>query len=84
MKKTIFILSILFSINCMGQDTTYSYSKGLFKKNDLYMSIRTKVTDSTTFNRYWTIKKKKRRRNDKIFSIVTTSIFVGISIWYWK
>jgi hypothetical protein len=79
MKKAIFILSILFSINCMGQDTTFFQ-----KRNDLYMSIRTKVNDSTIYKQQYSLRVKKQRRNNKIFTIVATSIFTGISVWFWK
>ena len=85
MKKTMLILSILFSINCIGQDTTYYHKSTMWsKKPDLYMSVRTKVNenDTTTFNKYWTKERKRRRKNDRIFTIVTTTIFVGISIWF--
>ena len=86
MKKTMLIIGILFSINCIGQDTTYYHKPSNMwkRKLDLYMSVRTKVNenDTTTFNKYWTKEKKRRRKNDKIFTIVTTTIFVGISIWF--
>jgi len=79
MKKTIFILSILFSINCMGQDTTFFQ-----KRNDLYMTIRSRVVDSTIYKQQYSLKLKKRRRNDKIMTIVVGTIFSGISVWFWS
>jgi hypothetical protein len=84
MKKVLFAIAILFAVNGKAQDTTYSHSVGLWQKNDLYMSIRTKVNDSATYNRYWTLEKKKRRKKDRVFSIVTTTIFVGLSAWFWS
>ena len=78
MKKLLFAIAILFSVGTKAQDTTY-----LQKRNDLYMSIRTKVTDSEIYKKQYSLKLKKRRRNDRIVTIVATSIFTGISIWFW-
>ena len=79
MKKTIFILSILFSIICMGQDTTF-----IQKRNDLYMSIRTKVVDSTIYKQQYSLRVNKQRRKNKITTIVVGTIFAGISVWFWS
>ena len=79
MKKLLFTIAILFAVNCKAQDTTFYQ-----KRNDLYMSIRSKVTDSTIYKKQYSLKIKKRRRNDKIFTIVATSIFAGVSVWFWK
>jgi hypothetical protein len=79
MKKLLFAIAILFSFSTKAQDTTYYQ-----KRNDLYMSVRSKVIDSTIYKQQYSLKLKKRRRNDRIFTIVTTSIFAGVSVWFWK
>jgi cell division protein FtsL len=78
MKKLLFAIAIIFSVNCKAQDTTYYQ-----KRNDLYMSIRSKVADSTIYSQQYSVRVKKRKRNDKIFTIVVSTIFVGLSAWYW-
>lgn len=78
MKKVLFAIAIIFSVSVKAQDTTYYQ-----KRNDLYMSIRTMVTDSTIYKQQYSVRVKKRKRNDKIFTIVVTTIFVGLSAWYW-
>ena len=78
MKKLFIVVAILFSVGAKAQDTTY-----LQKRNDLYMSIRTKVIDSTIYKQQYSLKLKKRRRNDRIFVIVTSTLFAGVSVWFW-
>ena len=78
MKKLFVVVAILFSVSAKAQDTTY-----LQKRNDLYMSIRTKVIDSTIYKQQYSLKLKKRRRNDRIFVIVTSTLFAGVSVWFW-
>jgi len=79
MKKLLTTTAIILSLSCAAQDTTYYQ-----KRDDIYMSIRTKVTDDKVYKQHYSLQLKKRRRNDRIFTIVTTSIFTGISIWFWK
>jgi hypothetical protein len=78
MKKLLFAIAILFSFSTKAQDTSYYQ-----KRNDLYMSIRSKVIDSTIYKQQYSLKLKKRNRNNKITTIVATSIFAGISVWFW-
>lgn len=78
MKKILTTLAILFVVNCQAQDTTFYQ-----KRTDLYMSIRTKVIDSTTYKRYYSQRIERRRRNDRILTIVGTTIFAGLTYWYW-
>ena len=78
MKKVLFAIAIIFSVSVKAQDTTYYQ-----KRNDLYMSIRTMVTDSTIYKQQYSVRVKKRKRNDKIFTIVVSTIFVGLTAWYW-
>ena len=78
MKKLLFAIAILFSFSTNAQDTSYYQ-----KRNDLYMSVRTKVMDSVIYKQQYSLKIKKRKRNDRIFTIVATSIFAGISVWFW-
>lgn len=78
MKKLFFAIAILFSFSTKAQDTTYYQ-----KRNDLYMSIRSKVIDSTIYKQQYSLKLKKQRKSNRVFTIVATSIFAGISVWFW-
>ena len=78
MKKLLFAIAIIFSVSVKAQDTTYYQ-----QRNNLYMNIRSKVIDSTIYKQQYSLKLKKRRRNDKIYTIVVTTIFVGLSTWFW-
>ena len=78
MKKVLFAIAIIFSVSVKAQDTTFYQ-----KRNDLYMSIRTTVADSSIYKKEYSVRVKKRQRNDKIFTIVVTTIFVGLSVWHW-
>jgi len=78
MKKLFFAIAILFSFSTKAQDTSFYQ-----KRNDLYMSIRSKVMDSAIYKQKYSLKIKKRKRNDRIFTIVATSLFAGISVWFW-
>jgi cell division protein FtsL len=78
MKKLLLAIAILFSVSVKAQDTTYYQ-----QRNNLYMSIRSKVTDSTIYKQQYSLRIKKRKRNDKIFTIVVSTIFVGLSAWFW-
>jgi len=78
MKKLFFAIAILFSFSTKAQDTSFYQ-----KRNDLYMSIRSKVMDSVIYKQQYSLKIKKRKRNDRIFTIVATSLFAGISVWFW-
>jgi cell division protein FtsL len=79
MKKLLFAIAIIFSVNCKAQDTTFYQ-----KRNDLYMQIRSKVIDSTIYKQQYSLKVKKRKRNDRIITIVVGTIFSGISVWFWS
>jgi cell division protein FtsL len=79
MKKLLFAIAIIFSVNCKAQDTTFYQ-----QRNDLYMQIRSKVTDSLTYKQQYSLKVKKRKRNDRIITIVASTIFAGISVWFWN
>jgi cell division protein FtsL len=79
MKKLFFAIAILFSFSTKAQDTTFYQ-----KRNDLYMSIRSKVMDSTIYKQQYSLKVKKRRRKDRITTIVVGTIFAGISVWFWN
>jgi len=78
MKKVLFAIAIIFSVSVKAQDTTYYQ-----QRSNLYMHIRSKVTDSTIYKQQYSLRVKKRQRNDKIFSIAVTTIFVGLSAWFW-
>jgi cell division protein FtsL len=79
MKKLFFAIAILFSFSTKAQDTTFYQ-----KRNDLYMSIRSKVVDSSIYKQQFSYKVKKRKRNDRIYTIVAGTIFAGISVWFWN
>jgi cell division protein FtsL len=78
MKKVFLAIAIIFSVSVKAQDTTFYQ-----KRNDLYMSIRTKVADSSIYKKEYSLKVKKRQRNDKIFTIVVGTIFASLTAWYW-
>ena len=79
MKKVLFAIAIIFSVNCKAQDTTFYQ-----KRNDLYMSIRSKVTDSLIYKQQYSLKVKRKKRIDRIYTIVATSLFAGVSVWFWN
>jgi cell division protein FtsL len=79
MKKLLFAIAILFAVNCKAQDTTFYQ-----KRNDLYMSIRSKVADSSIYKQQYSVRVKKHQRNSKIFTIVATTIFASVSVWFWN
>ena len=58
MKKLFIAIAILFSVSTKAQDTTYYQ-----KRNDLYMSIRSKVIDSTIYKQQYSLKVKKQRKS---------------------
>jgi hypothetical protein len=78
MKKTLLAIAILFSMSTKAQDTTY-----LHRRNELYMNIRTQVTDSTLYKQHYHFKTAKERRKDRVLTVVMASIFASISAWYW-
>ena len=79
MKKILVIIAILFSVNGKAQDTTY-----FAHRNELYMSIRQRVTDPVTISQRLHIKTQKQKRNDRIFCVVTGVIFGGLTAWFWS
>jgi cell division protein FtsL len=79
MKKLLFAIAIIFSVSVKAQDTTFYQ-----KRNDLYMSIRSKVIDSTIYKQQYLVKFKKRRREDRIIIIAATTLFTSLSLWFWK
>jgi hypothetical protein len=79
MKKLLTTTAIILSLNCAAQDTTYFQ-----RRNDLYMSIRTHVADSTLYKQHYSVLKAKRHRNDVIFTIAAGVLFGGISAWFWN
>jgi hypothetical protein len=77
MKKLLIIFVILFATNCKAQDTTY-----LQKRQELYMSIKTKVIDSTIYKRYYSAEKQRIKRRDRRMTIIAGVIWGGITGWY--
>ena len=79
MKKLILAIAILFSLSSQAQDTTY-----VMKRAKLYMVMRQEVTSPDARQAFDLAQRKKKRRNDTIFTIVVGVIFGGISTWYWS
>ena len=80
MKKLIAILAIiLISFSGKAQDTTY-----VLKRAKIYMVMRQEVSSPDAKQKVMIDIRKKKRRQDRIFTIVATSIFAGISVWYWS
>jgi len=79
MKKLIAILAILISFSGKAQDTSY-----VVKRAKIYMVMRQEVSSPDAQQKVMIDVRKKKRRQDRIFTIVATSIFAGISVWYWS
>lgn len=77
MKKLLFAVAVLFSLNSKAQDTTY-----LQKRHELYMSIQTKVIDSTNYKRYYSAERERIKRRDRRISIIAGVIWGSITGWY--
>jgi hypothetical protein len=79
MKKVIVILSILFSVKCVGQDTSIYQMR-----NEFYMVVRQPLPkDNPLVVNYMTDKKRINRRiqNQAVFAI-SMFIFGSMTIWY--
>jgi hypothetical protein len=79
MKKLLTTTAIILSLGCAAQDTTYYQ-----QRKDLYMSVRTRITDSTLYKHHYSVSKAKRHKNNIIFATVVGVIFGGISTWFWN
>lgn len=79
MKKLLFAIAILFSVSCSAQDTTYYYNR-----YELYRNIATRVVDTPTLMKYKAFEIKRIKRKSRVFTIVSLTIFAGISAWYWS
>jgi len=79
MKKLIVIFVILFATNVKAQDTTY-----YLKQQKLYMAIRSEVTKPNECLKAYKLQEQKRRRKDRTLVIISSTIFAGISIWFWN
>jgi len=77
MRKLFFIVLVLFITGLKAQDTTYTQ-----KRNDLYRLVRTHVTDSSTYNQYFSYKKEQRRKKDRVFVGTVASVFLGLTVWF--
>ena len=76
MKKLLIIFAILFATNCKAQDTTYYQ-----KRDNLYMMIRSEVKDTTLSKRFY-INEQRRKRSNRVWSIVAGVIWGSITGWY--
>ena len=79
MKKLLIAIAILFSVSTKAQDTSYHYN--YYK---LYRCVNTQVTDTPTLLKYNAFKVAKRKRKDRTITIVVTTIFAGITAWYFS
>ena len=79
MKKLLFAIAIIFSVNCKAQDTTY-----YLKQQKLYMAIRSEVTNPTDQLKAFKLQQQKRKRKDRIITIVASTIFASVSVWFWN
>ena len=77
MHKLFFIVLVLFTMSTRAQDTTY-----IQKRSDLYRQVRTHVTDSSSYKQYFSYRREQRRRNDRVFVGAITSVFLGLTIWF--
>ncbi len=79
MKKLIVIVAILFATNVKAQDTSYYYNHYELYRN---ISIKTKVVDTPTLLKYKAFNMKKKKRKDRVISIVAGVIWSGLTAWY--
>ena len=77
MRKLFFIVLVLFVTGLRAQDTTY-----LQKRSDLYMLVRTHVTDTPTYKQYFSYRKERKRRNDRVMVSVVATVFAGLTVWF--
>jgi hypothetical protein len=90
MKKLIVIVSILFSVNSFGQMTTNTIKRDTsyyLKGNTMNMTIKYNEyipKESPLYNIGLVDRKRKQKRNNRIFTIVTGVIFGSISVWFWS
>jgi len=89
MKKLIVLVSVLFSINCVGQniDCVKKDTTMFVKGNSMYMTIKHTEPikyDNLLYNQCLIDRNKRIRKNNKIFSIVTGVVFASISVWFWS
>lgn len=81
MKKLFLAITILFAVSVKAQDTTY-----YMKRNKFYMEVKQQleVTNPTDKEHALFVERKKRKRKDRVFTIVTTTIFASLSVWFWS
>jgi hypothetical protein len=89
MKKLIVLVSVLFSINCVGQniDSVKKDTTMFIKGNGMYMTIKHTEPikyDSPLYNQCLIDRNKRSRKNNKLFSIITGVVFTSISVWFWS
>jgi len=80
MKKLLTTAAIALSLSCAAQDTTYYRHH-----NELYMNIRARIADSTSYNSYkvYRFKTANQRKKDNIFIAAATIVFTGLTVWFW-
>jgi hypothetical protein len=79
MKKTLVAIAILFSMSTKAQDTTYYQ-----KRAQLYMVVKTPVTDEGVYHKYYSLQKRRYARNNRILGGVMIAFWTGVSIWFWS
>lgn len=80
MKSTLLIIAVLFTMSATAQDTTY-FHRGA----NLYMRTTTLVNNDSTYRKHLAVpKSKRRRREDRIFTIGAVVQVVALTLWYFK
>jgi len=79
MKKTFLAIAILFSMSTKAQDTTYTQ-----KRAQLYMIIKTPVTDEGIYHQHYSLQKKRIARKNRIMGAAALVLWTGVSIWFWS
>lgn len=79
MKKFIFVLGLLFTLNAHSQDTNY-----FVKRQSLYRSVTVKMTDSASKYKVTEFELKRRRRIDRTWAIIGATIFSSLTVWYFE
>jgi hypothetical protein len=80
MKKLFLILFALISINCIGQDTLIYQ-----KRNQFYMIVRQPIANDNPLIKSSLYEKQRiRKKQNRVFVIVTGVIFTSLTYWYFS
>jgi len=79
MKKLLFTLGLLFTLNAYSQDTTY-----FVKRHNLYRTITSQVIDSSAKHQVMKFELERHKRVNRFMAITTATIFTSLTIWYFR